>query len=240
MQLVNMVTALAVASAVLVTSEAIAQSRRIGVAAATKNSVEATLAGKTRQLSAGTEVFASEAVRTGEASAAQLLFLDETSLSIGPRSQVTLDRFVYDPDRAGGSMVISATRGALRFISGSQASSAYQIKTPVATIGIRGTVFQIYVQHTVTGQPVVYVLWVEGTGAITLASRTISMREGQAIVLTNATVEGPFTWPWTGHLTDLQGDLYGLSELPDYNTLRDQLFGKGSAPPQPPPPVDIQ
>jgi len=112
----------------------------IGVAAATQNKVDGIMGAQTTPLKAGSQVFTDEHVRTGAASTAQLLFRDQTSLSVGPSSEVTLDKFIYDPARNSGEVVLSATRGAFRFVSGTQEPHNYQIRTPVATIGVRGTV----------------------------------------------------------------------------------------------------
>src|SRR5205085_2615284 len=109
----------------------------IGVASATKNQVRGILGDATRDVSSGDEVFSNETVRTGAGSVAQLLFLDQTNLSLGPQSEVKLDRFVYSPNR-GGKLTIEAGRGAFRFITGSQTSANYTVKTPLATIGVRG------------------------------------------------------------------------------------------------------
>lgn len=120
---------------------ALAQQGKIGVAAAVKNQVF----GNAQPLSNGSGIFANERIRTGDASTAQLQFLDQTNLAVGPKSEVVLDRFVYDPDRRKGSVVVQAGRGVFRFVSGSQDPTSYQIKTPVATIGVRGTVFQLVI-----------------------------------------------------------------------------------------------
>src|SRR5262249_46211348 len=88
---------------------------KVRVASAAKNQVQGIIGGGTRALSAGSEIFSNEIVRTGEESLAQLLFLDETSLSVGARSEVKLDRFVYNPDRKTGNVVLEASRGAFRF-----------------------------------------------------------------------------------------------------------------------------
>jgi ferric-dicitrate binding protein FerR (iron transport regulator) len=112
---------------------------KIGVAAAVQNEVF----GNSQPLSNGSGVFVNEHIRTGDSGMAQLQFLDETNLSVGPKSEVVLDRFVYDPNRGKGSVVVQTGRGVFRFVSGSQDPTSYQIKTPVATIGVRGTVFQI-------------------------------------------------------------------------------------------------
>ena len=124
------------AGVVLLHSGASFAQNKVGVAAAVKNQVT----GNARPLVAGSDVRVNEVVRTGADSMAQLLFLDETSLSIGPQSEVTLDRFVYDPNRRTGNVVFNTGRGVFRFVSGSQQPASYQIKTPVATIGVRGTV----------------------------------------------------------------------------------------------------
>ena len=59
-------------------------------------------------------------VKTGSSGKAGLQFNDQSNLSVGPSSQVRLDKFVYDPSKGGGSAVIEATRGTFRFTSGSQ------------------------------------------------------------------------------------------------------------------------
>lgn len=112
----------------------------IGVTSAAQNHVDGIMNGQTAPLKVGSAVYQNQHVRTGAASTAQLLFRDQTSLSVGPSSEVTLDKFVYDPSRNTGDMVVSATRGAFRFVSGTQEPHNYQVHTPVATIGVRGTV----------------------------------------------------------------------------------------------------
>ncbi len=121
---------------VLASNAAFAQAR-IGVAAVVKNQVT----GGGAPLSSGSSVHANEIIKTGEASSAQLLFVDQTSLMVGAKSEVKLDRFVYDPNSGNGKVVMNAGKGVFRFVSGSQNSKSYQINTPVATIGVRGTVF---------------------------------------------------------------------------------------------------
>jgi hypothetical protein len=57
---------------------------------------------------------------------------------------VVLDDFVYDSTTSQGKVVINLTAGALRFITGQADHQAYVINTPTATIGVRGTAFDIY------------------------------------------------------------------------------------------------
>lgn len=115
-----------------------AQETRIGGAQSTRNKVEGTVNGKTGDIVTGTSVYSNEVVSTGDAGVANLVFLDNSNLSVGPTSEVRLDKFVYDPSGSTGSVVIEATKGAFRFVAGSQDKRAYQIKTPFGTLGIRG------------------------------------------------------------------------------------------------------
>jgi FecR protein len=108
---------------------------RIGTAASTRPNVEAVAGGNTQKLSAGSEIYANQTVRTGNRGMADLVFLDSTNLSVGPRSEVRLDKFVYDRTGSAGSVVLQTTRGAFRFVTGTQAKRAYQFGTPHGTLG---------------------------------------------------------------------------------------------------------
>jgi hypothetical protein len=130
--------ALAAAAFLALCSTAIAQDSQIGSAKSTRNQVEGIVGGQSKQLSSGGAVFPDETVRTGTNAVADLVFIDNTNLSVGPTSEVKLDKFVYDPSGSNGAVVIQATRGAFRFVTGSQDKRVYQIKTPFGTLGIRG------------------------------------------------------------------------------------------------------
>jgi hypothetical protein len=93
--------------------------------------------GGTRMLSGGADVYSRETVRTGDSGQADLQFHDKSNLTVGPKSSVRLDKFVYDPNKTTGNVAIQATRGTFRFVTGSQGGS-YQIKSPYGTLGIRG------------------------------------------------------------------------------------------------------
>jgi hypothetical protein len=121
---------------------------RIGRAASTRPSVEAIGAGGTQPLSAGSEIYANQTIRTGNRGKADLVFLDSTNLGVGPASEVRLDKFEYDPTGASGSVVLQAKRGSFRFVTGSQAKHAYQFNTPQGTLGVRGTRVETEVNPT--------------------------------------------------------------------------------------------
>ena len=130
-------SACAVAALVAMQATAFAQDPTIGNATATKNRVEGVMGSKTEPIAKGTNLYTNEVVRTGDASVADLKFIDDSTMNVGPISEVKLDKFVYDPG-GGGAVIINATKGAFRFVTGKQDQKAYQIKTPYGTLGIRG------------------------------------------------------------------------------------------------------
>ena len=48
----------------------------------------------------------------------QMLFLDESALTIGPNSEIVLDEFIYDPNAETGSLILNATKGVFRVVGG--------------------------------------------------------------------------------------------------------------------------
>ena len=73
------------------------------------------------------------------------LSADDTKIALGPNARLVLDKFVYDPNAAGKQVLINFAVGAFRFISSSKDPTGYELKTPTATLGVRGTVFDFYV-----------------------------------------------------------------------------------------------
>ncbi|HEX8167443.1 MAG TPA: FecR domain-containing protein [Beijerinckiaceae bacterium] len=116
---------------------------KIGGATSIERDVTGAFSGEERKVAQGDDVFLDETVRTAALSAAKLRFVDETDLSLGPQASVKLDRYVFNPDKTAKAMAVTMTKGAMRWVSGISPSSAYQIRTPQATIGVRGTIFDL-------------------------------------------------------------------------------------------------
>jgi len=190
----------AIFAALALCPSALAQSR-IGAASAVRNQVTAAQGAQERRLATGNPVLANDRIRTGADSVAQLLFADQTSLSVGPRSDVTLDRFVYDPNRSTGDVAVSLTTGALRFVSGRQDPRSYQVSTPVATIGVRGTIVDFLF---INGR--MFAILDEGRAYFTLPNgQVIELNEpGMAVeFFADGTVSRPFVW--RGRYEDSEG-----------------------------------
>lgn len=188
----RLVAFLALCGAALAATPALAQTH-IGAAVAVRNQVTSVpQGGSQRTLAVGNQVSQNERISTSANGVAQLMFTDQTTLSIGPRSQVTLDRYVYDPSRSTGDVAVSLTQGAMRFVSGSQPSSSYQVRTPVATIGVRGTIVDLLM---LDGR--MFAILDEGAVIFTLTNgQTITLdRPGMAIeFFAGGGASAPFTW----------------------------------------------
>ena len=96
-----------------------------------------------RRLVVGQEVLHNEHISTGGQGQTQVLFLDESAMTVGPNSDVVIDNFVYDPNSGTGQLAMSTAKGVMRFVGGklSKNENAVTLRTPAATIGIRGGVF---------------------------------------------------------------------------------------------------
>lgn len=118
-----------------------------GETTAVETTATAADAEKTRVLIAKSQIYVGELIKTDESGVAQLQFLDETRMVVGPNSQLTIDEFVFQSDRTAKSLAVNVARGAFRFLSGSSDKTAYRIETPLATIGVRGTAGDITVNE---------------------------------------------------------------------------------------------
>jgi hypothetical protein len=124
--------------------------------------------GELRILQLQDDVYHNELIETEAESATQLVFLDETTLTVGPDSTVVLDSFIFDPDPSKAAFVMTATKGIFRFASGKLPKNAYRLHTPAATIGIRGTVLTVSVDPAEgeSGEAVVRIALQEGEATI--------------------------------------------------------------------------
>jgi hypothetical protein len=115
----------------------------VGNAEQVQQDVRGALGANIRLVNAGDQLFQNEVISTSDRSLAKLEMVDLTKLQLGPSSQVKLDRFVYDPGGARSQVVLNVTKGAFRFVTGKADHKTYEIVTPTATIGVRGTVFDV-------------------------------------------------------------------------------------------------
>lgn len=83
-------------------------------------------------------------------SKAKLTFEDNTTVNITEQSKLVIDDFVYDPKKGSGKLAMKVVLGTARYASGQIAKSNPQsvdIKTPTATVAVRGTDFSMTVDE---------------------------------------------------------------------------------------------
>ena len=98
----------------------------------------------------GDPVFATDALRTSADGTVGVTLQDDTRLSIGPSSEVRLERYVYAPGEGGFGMVLKFVRGVAAYVSGRMAKlapDAIRLETPAAIVGVRGTTVAIRVDE---------------------------------------------------------------------------------------------
>lgn len=117
----------------------------IGSATLIENLVTADFARFTRTLAEGDSVRQDEFIEVGLDARSEFSLADETKLALGPGSKLKLDRFVYDPGKTAGSIIVDMAKGTLRWVTGNAKKPSYVIRTPNASITVRGTIFDLFV-----------------------------------------------------------------------------------------------
>ena len=148
-----------------------ASAQDVGTAAAVNPSAQARGAGGSRTIVIGQSIAHRERIQTASAGSVQLLFLDKTSMTVGPNSDLSIDEYVYDPTTNTGKLAATLTKGVMRFVGGqiSHAGNA-QVATPNAVVGIRGGVGIFQPNSVYLGY---------GQGQVTSGSSTVTLDAGE-------------------------------------------------------------
>jgi len=99
---------------------------------------------KNEKLITGSKIYFGDTIIVSEQSNAQILLLDETALTIGEKSELTIDDFVYDPQTKVGKIVSNIKVGTVRVITGEiskQNPENLEVNIPTGSVGARGTEF---------------------------------------------------------------------------------------------------
>jgi len=171
-----------------------ADQQEIGSTVKVVNLVTAEYNRDTRSLQRGDRVHQDEFIYVGSDGSSELKLDDNTKLALGAGSELKLDKFVYDPGRPKGAIVIEMVKGTFRFITGVAEKPAYTIKTPSAAISVRGTIFDVFVKED--GQS--WVLLHEGGVQACNSAKSQCKEHGERGKLVSVTRDGsvsaPVTW----------------------------------------------
>ena len=87
-------------------------------------------------------------ILTGADSSVGIIFEDNTILSLGPKTEVVIDEYIFAPEKGMLSMITRMLKGTASYLSGiigRQSPESVKFQTPDATIGLRGTQFLVKV-----------------------------------------------------------------------------------------------
>jgi hypothetical protein len=118
----------------------------IGQVKTASGAVTVLRAGATSKIGTGDRVFQSDVIATGPDGSVGITFADNSMMSLGPDSRLSLDQFSFDTTTHAGVFDSSLKAGTLAVKSGQivkQTPEAMHIKTPGALLGVRGTEFVV-------------------------------------------------------------------------------------------------
>ena len=101
------------------------------------------------QAEAGQVVYQADTLRTGADGRIGITLKDDTRVSLGPSSEVRLDRYAYTPASGQVGFAMNVVRGVIAYVSGHIAKLApdsIRLETPAAIVGVRGTTLALRVE----------------------------------------------------------------------------------------------
>lgn len=93
---------------------------------------------------AGMALYPEDRLRAGENTTVSFFLRDNTLVTLGPNALLSLDRFEFDPAAGRFDLSLGMLKGKFSYLSGLMSKLAPEkvaVRTPTATIGIRGTKF---------------------------------------------------------------------------------------------------
>lgn len=132
----------------LAMTQAFAEPAAIGLIKTVSGEAFVATEGKQVKAVLGTPVYQGSILKTGSKSSLGVVFQDQTVMSFGPNTELTVDDYLYAPAKSQVKLASQLTKGSLNYVSGSIAKlqpEAVTVKTPTGTIGVRGTQFLVKV-----------------------------------------------------------------------------------------------
>jgi hypothetical protein len=127
----------------------LAQTEPIGYVKTVTGEAWVGTAGQRVRAEAGTAVLLGSRLQTGKAASLGVSFKDNTLMSFGPDTELTVDEYLYAPAQDELKLSTRLIRGTLNYISGvieKLKPDAVSVKTPTGIIGVRGTQFVVKVE----------------------------------------------------------------------------------------------
>jgi len=136
--------------------------------------------GTRRALAIQSPVFPLDTISTAEASKLQIMFSDDSLVSQGEKSELTIDEYVYDPNKKSRNRAkLGITKGLFRVVTDKITKlnpKRFKVKTRMATIGIRGCDVGFKI---LPDEEDIYVIGLHGTEQVTVASTLLPSGSGR-------------------------------------------------------------
>ena len=123
-----------------------AQDNVIGFVKIAQGQASVLTAGNLVKAQPGTPLHLGSVLKTGSDGSLGVTFKDNTMMSFGPDTELTVEEYLYAPADGDLKLVASLVKGTLHYISGVIAKlkpEAVSVKTPTGIIGVRGTRFLV-------------------------------------------------------------------------------------------------
>ncbi len=139
--------------------------------------------GANKRVTSGLKIFSGQSIQTAADGEVHIVTVDSGLIALRPNSSFRIDRY-QAKDESSDEIVFSLFKGALRSITGWIAKrnrSAYRLKTPNATIGVRGTDHETTVIETITenDQPGTFDTVFEGATVMQTPHGEVEVRPGE-------------------------------------------------------------
>src|SRR5262249_14342195 len=102
-----------------------------------------------RELMVGHDVIRNERIKTASVGQAQLLFTDQSTLTVARNSEIVIDEFVFDPSKQSGNLAATVTTGVFRYVGGKISKQKdVTFYTPNGSVSVRGAMVLFKVDGT--------------------------------------------------------------------------------------------
>jgi FecR protein len=133
-------TGFAIGALALLGTPSLALADKVGTAAA----VQPDAFTNGTEMKIGNSIFFNQRINTTGKGLVQVLLVDGSTFTVGPGSDLVINKFVYDPAKNTGQVVATLGKGVLRFVGGkiSKNDGGVTVNTPTGALAIRGGMFQ--------------------------------------------------------------------------------------------------
>lgn len=133
---------LSVAISILLFAPGLAAEEFVGLVKSVQGQASVARGGETKAVVAGMEIKMGDVLKTGGDGSVGLIFSDDTIISMGPRTELAVEDYLFEPIEGKLAFIARILRGTVSYLSGQIAKlspESVQLVTPAATIGVRGT-----------------------------------------------------------------------------------------------------